>query len=52
MMVYRAAYMRDQGQRNTWYASIAKGKYEQLITPSRREVSWMYNIHVSGIVSR
>ncbi|KAI8984404.1 acyl-CoA dehydrogenase/oxidase [Mycotypha africana] len=24
MMVYRSAYMRDQGQRNTWYASIAK----------------------------
>jgi acyl-CoA dehydrogenase len=24
MMVYKAAYMRDQGQRNTWYASIAK----------------------------
>ncbi|CAO3670661.1 unnamed protein product [Umbelopsis ramanniana] len=24
MMVYKAGYMRDQGQRNTWYASIAK----------------------------
>lgn len=23
-MVYRAAYMRDQGQKNTWHASIAK----------------------------
>ncbi|KAI7904617.1 acyl-CoA dehydrogenase/oxidase [Cokeromyces recurvatus] len=24
MMVYRSAYMRDQGEKNTWHASIAK----------------------------
>ncbi|PHZ12478.1 acyl-CoA dehydrogenase NM domain-like protein [Rhizopus microsporus ATCC 52813] len=24
LMVYRSAWMRDQGQRNTWYASMAK----------------------------
>ncbi|KAJ1968037.1 hypothetical protein H4R34_006323, partial [Dimargaris verticillata] len=24
MMVYKSAWMRDQGQRNTYYASIAK----------------------------
>ncbi|KAJ2957658.1 hypothetical protein NQZ79_g6627 [Umbelopsis isabellina] len=24
MMVYKAGYMKDQGHRNTWYASIAK----------------------------
>jgi hypothetical protein len=27
MMVYRSAVMRDNGERNTWHASIAKGMY-------------------------
>lgn len=27
MMVYRAALMRDQGEKNTWHASIAKGNH-------------------------
>ncbi|RUP44461.1 acyl-CoA dehydrogenase/oxidase [Jimgerdemannia flammicorona] len=26
LMVYRAAWMRDQGLKNTWFASIAKGE--------------------------
>ena len=32
MMVYRAALMRDQGEKNTWHASIAKGNHTSFMT--------------------
>ncbi|ORX56359.1 acyl-CoA dehydrogenase NM domain-like protein [Hesseltinella vesiculosa] len=34
MMVYRSAWMRDQGQRNTWHASIAKALASEVANKS------------------
>ena len=34
MMVYRAAYMRDQGEKNTWHASIAKALASEVANKS------------------
>jgi acyl-CoA dehydrogenase len=34
MMVYRSAYMRDQGEKNTWHASIAKALASEVANKS------------------
>ncbi|KAG0171013.1 hypothetical protein DFQ28_001384 [Apophysomyces sp. BC1034] len=34
MMVYRSAYMRDNGQKNTWHASIAKALASEVANKS------------------
>ena len=38
MMVYRSALMRDQGEKNTWHASIAKGNHIVFMTNNNGEL--------------